>query len=509
MSIKEKTINIFCLIIFITLLACPWVSAQNLVVTENTCSGAGDIKTYTVSINDAPNEVGAIGFELNYDKTKLEYQDFQKGNLTDSFLMFDVTEKDDDTLKAGGFTMSALSGGTSGTVVVINFKVLECENSDLVLGDLLDDFSGWSKTDGKLIKEAAPDLEPPMINCPADINLSTTGDSMAVNFTATATDDIDPDPEIIYDPQPGSMFSIGTTTVVAIATDASGKSSQCTFDVTIEKELVDMAPPVINCPNNMVLETINNEMPVNFTATATDDMDPNPVITYNVAPGSLFSVGTTTQVTATATDASGKSSQCSFSVTVNEVPPVDMTAPTISEVKCVVSLTVAGEDVDEGIINYEIFVNDDLDPNPAIEVNPHAGETIAIGEVIPVSVKATDASGKMSKVDFELVVNPPACPTVPTQGTGTLPSSGGTSFPSFGGTSLPSFGGTGLPSFGGTSLPSFGGTSLPSFGGTSLPSFGGTSLPSFGGTSLPSFGGSLPAFGGALPSPGGTTTFPW
>ncbi|MBI3414574.1 MAG: HYR domain-containing protein, partial [Verrucomicrobia bacterium] len=75
------------------------------------------------------------------------------------------------------------------------------------------------------------------------------------------------------------------------------------------------APPTINCPANIALPcSIDGLVPVSFAATATDNCDATPAITYSIAPGSGFPVGTTT-VTSTATDASGNHSSCSFNVT--------------------------------------------------------------------------------------------------------------------------------------------------------------------------------------------------
>jgi hypothetical protein len=47
---------------------------------------------------------------------------------------------------------------------------------------------------------------------------------------------------------PGSIFPVGTTTVIWTATDASGNQSTCQFNVTV----VDNQVPVINsCPANI------------------------------------------------------------------------------------------------------------------------------------------------------------------------------------------------------------------------------------------------------------------
>jgi hypothetical protein len=79
----------------------------------------------------------------------------------------------------------------------------------------------------------------------------------------------------------------------------------------------DLQPPVIACPANQtaVTATVNDACKVvNFTVSATDNC---PGVTVVCAPpsGSCFAVGVTT-VTCTATDQSGNTSTCSFTVTV-------------------------------------------------------------------------------------------------------------------------------------------------------------------------------------------------
>jgi hypothetical protein len=62
------------------------------------------------------------------------------------------------------------------------------------------------------------------------------------------------------------------------------------------------------------LNTTATSMVVNFTVTASDNC-PGVTVTSTPASGSVFSVGTTT-VNSTATDTSGNTASCSFTVTV-------------------------------------------------------------------------------------------------------------------------------------------------------------------------------------------------
>jgi len=116
-------------------------------------------------------------------------------------------------------------------------------------------------------------------------------------------------------PASGSTFVDGTNSVTCTATDASGNTATCSFSVTVN----DTENPVITCPANIVTGAdagLCSKSNVTYAATATDNC---PGVTYTCSPasGSTFAKGTNS-VTCTATDASGNTATCSFSVTVND-----------------------------------------------------------------------------------------------------------------------------------------------------------------------------------------------
>jgi hypothetical protein len=67
-------------------------------------------------------------------------------------------------------------------------------------------------------------------------------------------------------------------------------------------------------------------VPVTYTVTATDNLDPNPRLSCVPASGSTFPVGTTS-VSCSATDRAGNTVSGSFSVVVQPVLTVTMSAP--------------------------------------------------------------------------------------------------------------------------------------------------------------------------------------
>jgi hypothetical protein len=173
------------------------------------------------------------------------------------------------------------------------------------------------------------DVQPPVISCPANINVTATSAAGAVvNYTTpVGTDNCGgATTERTAGLASGSTFPIGTTTVTYRVTDAAGLFTECSFTVTV----VGVAP-VISCPANITVNAAAGTCAanVNFAATETVGFRAS-TITYTingnpVVSGASFPVGTTT-VVATATNAVGSSS-CSFTVTVVDNQNPTITAP--------------------------------------------------------------------------------------------------------------------------------------------------------------------------------------
>ena len=166
------------------------------------------------------------------------------------------------------------------------------------------------------------DTQAPTINCPGSQSVPTASGlctSAAVNYaTPTAMDNCTPAPTVVRigGPVSGSVFSAGTTNITWRAIDGAGRSSTCSFSVTV----TDNQPPTINCPMNIVQNNPANacNTPVVYaTPTASDNCGVNTLyLLTGLASGSNFPLGVTTNVWR-ATDANGGSNTCIFTVTVN------------------------------------------------------------------------------------------------------------------------------------------------------------------------------------------------
>jgi hypothetical protein len=88
---------------------------------------------------------------------------------------------------------------------------------------------------------------------PEDRTVEASGPSgTTVNYVApTATDTVDPEPDVSCDRASGFTFPIGTTTVTCTATDSVGNSSTDTFDVTVT-DTVAPATTLVSGPSGTV-----------------------------------------------------------------------------------------------------------------------------------------------------------------------------------------------------------------------------------------------------------------
>ena len=157
------------------------------------------------------------------------------------------------------------------------------------------------------------DTTPPTL-CPlSDIMVGTNAGAGAIVTYATCADDVVDGPSTPSCDHPsGSFFPFGTTVVKCTATDVHHNSSSATFTVSVG----DTTPPVLKLPNVVTaFATSKKGAKVNYTVTATDNVDPNPKVKCTPPSGSQFPLGKT-PVTCTATDASGNSSQGTFIVKV-------------------------------------------------------------------------------------------------------------------------------------------------------------------------------------------------
>ncbi|MBI5914487.1 MAG: HYR domain-containing protein [Bacteroidetes bacterium] len=174
-------------------------------------------------------------------------------------------------------------------------------------------------------------LAPVFTNCPLTNQvLDNTIDSCGLVFSGAVVpvaNDNCPGITYAYSPLLGSLLPLGVNTISATATDASGNSASCTYQL----EVIDnQSPKILGCPG-LPIATVNDPgvcgAVVSWPAvTAQDNCN---LLSFTVAPlgsGDFFPVQTTT-VTYTAVDNMGNVGICQFDVVVTDTEPPTLVCP--------------------------------------------------------------------------------------------------------------------------------------------------------------------------------------
>ncbi len=144
-----------------------------------------------------------------------------------------------------------------------------------------------------------------------NVIISAGADCSAYASVDNGSFDPDGDPITLAQSPPGP-YPLGTNQVTLTVTDIYGGSNASTGFVIV----LDTSPPEIECPSNITAEfTSEAGAVVRYSPLAKDTCDANPIILCAPTSGSVFPIGAT-EVLCTASDASGNTSACNFTVTV-------------------------------------------------------------------------------------------------------------------------------------------------------------------------------------------------
>ncbi|HKG13177.1 MAG TPA: PxKF domain-containing protein [Pyrinomonadaceae bacterium] len=178
------------------------------------------------------------------------------------------------------------------------------------------------------------DEEDPTISCPPNMTVDEKpagSGSANVNFNVTATDNGGA-ATVSCNPASGSSFNVGTTSVTCIATDQSGNTSECNFDVTVKEATCSFEQPLDIVEDADVDATGSQSCGANVTfatPTATCPEEITSTVTCDHASGSFFPLGDTVVTCKSNPDGA----TTSFTVTVKDItaPAPDLSSlPTIT-----------------------------------------------------------------------------------------------------------------------------------------------------------------------------------
>jgi beta-lactamase superfamily II metal-dependent hydrolase len=227
-----------------------------------------------------------------------------------------------------------------------------------------------------------------------------------------------------------------TTTIVGFQpTTLGSKSATLTITSTnggtrtipLSGLAVDTTAPVLSLPENMIREAQGATTVVNFVVSATDSVDPSPVVACTPASGFAFPLGMTT-VNCSATDAAGNSAPGQFTVTVRDTTP-----PAISPVSATpavlwppnhalvpVTITAAASDIADPLASCAIAsvasseAIDGLgDGDTAPDWTVWSGLTVklraergggGIGRIYTIGVRCSDQAGNTSNATQTVIV---------------------------------------------------------------------------------------------------------
>ncbi len=275
------------------------------------------------------------------------------------------------------------------------------------------------------------DNQNPNITCPSNISASnSTGTCTAIvnGIAPTSSGDNCSVASITYalsgattgsgsNDASGETFNVGITTVTYTITDGAGNSTNCAFTVTVN----DTENPSISCPGNV---STNNDLGscsaiVNGIApTGFSDNCSGTIVTYtftgattgsgsNDASGEAFNVGTTT-VTYTATDASGNTTTCSFTVTVNDTQAPSISCPgdqnESTNASCQFTLP------DYTTLATGLSDNCTAAGSIIVTQSPVIGTVISTNTTITLS--ADDGNGNTSTCTFDVLIDDTTPPTI-------------------------------------------------------------------------------------------------
>ncbi len=257
-----------------------------------------------------------------------------------------------------------------------------------------------------------------VMNCPSDITLDNAPGSCGrnVNWTPPAFENPCSEFSVESNFQPGDFFPVGTTLVEYVVVDKAGDTTNCSFNVNI---LDTERPAFMNCPDDVTISVAPDECEAvhNWTSPIVTDNCSLTQLDSTHTSGSIFPVGETV-VRYTASDASGNTQICEFTIrVVDNVPPsfavcpdtirarVDgtllsdpsgiVTAPIVSEQCSAVTITFTEPSATDGCGTVTVTQTDGLGLS--------SGSAFEIGTSVLIYT-ATDAEGNSTNCEVVIVV---------------------------------------------------------------------------------------------------------
>jgi hypothetical protein len=285
-----------------------------------------------------------------------------------------------------------VSGYTSGSPITVTPPA----NTTYSLVSVLDangcTAGGLAGTATVTVSDAVP---PSISGCPSNIAVNAAANTCAANVSwtlPTANDNCSIN-SFTSSHNSGSSFAVGTTVVTYTATDGSGNTATCSFNVSV----TDNQDPSISCPATVSVNTDAG------TCTATGVVLGTPITNDNCGVATLvndapssYPVGNTT-VTWTVTDVNGRTATCSQTVSVADDQDPSISCPATVSVN-----TDAGTCTATGVALGTPITNDNCGVATVVNDAPSSypvGNTTVTWTVTDVNGRTATCSQTVSVTD--------------------------------------------------------------------------------------------------------------
>ncbi len=289
-----------------------------------------------------------------------------------------------------------ISGATGSSYTIIPVAANDSGTYDVVVTNAC-----GSATSSVAVLDAN-DTTLPTISCPADVIVAANAECTATNVNLGTPITSDNCSVTAVTNNAPAIFPLGTNVVTWTVVDSSGNLNSCAQRVIVRDE----TPPSITCSSNLVFTADAGQCSrsnITFIIAASDNCG---VANLTSVPpsGSTLPIGTTT-VTNIATDASGNTATCTFTVTVTDNEPPVIICPTN---------IVVGADTGECIrssVSFTVTATDNCSITN-LTSTPPSGSTFPVGTTTVTNV-ATDASGNTATCTFAITVVAEPIVTIP------------------------------------------------------------------------------------------------
>lgn len=112
----------------------------------------GEVISFTLSVNAAPNSVFSLGLDIGFDPEILEFRQADAtGGLMEKWAFIDFTSPEPGLLRIGAFDLAGFPEGTNGLLATLTFLVIGSQKSPITITGLVDDVSDWSVKPGLFV----------------------------------------------------------------------------------------------------------------------------------------------------------------------------------------------------------------------------------------------------------------------------------------------------------------------------------------------------------------------